>query len=595
MLHLTPTDRRGSREADASVIRFAHRVITSAAGVTNGTRLRALVAAALLVVACALPAAAAAPITLTDPAASPQTATPQTPIVFSVTYRDQAGLAPSYVRVSVAGSVRTLHAVTDGSSWAKGVRFFVATGLPAGTWPTRFEAADTQGNSTSVAGPTVVIGSGTPTPTPVPTPTPTPHPTPTPTPRPTPTPTPRPTPTPTPKPTPNPTPTPTPRPTPTPKPAPTPTPAPTATARPAATPAPRSTSAPTPAPGATQAPTTPPVPTATTPSAGDPTATPDSGTASGPAATQAPLAVIVPGSAGGPGDGSASGPGGTGGTGGGPAGGPGGGSTLGPGALGGSGAAGASLSGGLGGSSASAIVARLIPAMIVTTGGVAMAMAFLAFGKRRRDETPTAPDAVLAAAAASGMDVPAASRLVPGASASTRGAPAGDAASVAASLRAAVVAVPAEAVVDGDLPRWRRPSLMEARKADPTRTVNATVNLRFEGQAGDAVSGLERRRIRYRLVGLLDQPDDVRGVQIGTLDEGDEVVLIERHGTYWLVLCPDGREGWLHKMVLGDAVGGETAAQHAASWTSGDEGPAPGSFEDVLRIYTEHRRQMGEA
>jgi hypothetical protein len=96
---------------------------------------------------------------------------------------------------------------------------------------------------------------------------------------------------------------------------------------------------------------------------------------------------------------------------------------------------------------------------------------------------------------------------------------------------------------------------MEARKADPTRMAGAPgVHLTFDGTIGDAVDGMERRRIRYRLVSLLDSPDEVRGSEIGTLDEGDEVVLLEKRGTYWRVLCPDGRQGWLHKMTLGEVV-----------------------------------------
>jgi hypothetical protein len=31
-------------------------------------------------------------------------------------------------------------------------------------------------------------------------------------------------------------------------------------------------------------------------------------------------------------------------------------------------------------------------------------------------------------------------------------------------------------------------------------------------------------------------------------------MLLERSGAYWLVLCPDGRQGWLHKMTLGEVV-----------------------------------------
>jgi hypothetical protein len=211
----------------------------------------------------------------------------------------------------------------------------------------------------------------------------------------------------------------------------------------------------------------------------------------------------------------------------------------------------------------------------------------MAFGRRRRDEAP-APDAVLAAAAAAAGNGFARSGLVPDAVIVP------DAHAVATAVRAAAVVVAASGPVDADVPRWRRQSLIEARKNDPTRTISSTVNLTFDGAGAAAVSGLERRRIRYRLVGLLDQPDDVRGVQIGTLDDGDEVVLMEKHGTYWRVLCPDGREGWLHKMVLG-VIPDEPATAQPGTWTAGDDGPATSTFEDVLRIYAERRSQFGDA
>jgi hypothetical protein len=121
----------------------------------------------------------------------------------------------------------------------------------------------------------------------------------------------------------------------------------------------------------------------------------------------------------------------------------------------------------------------------------------------------------------------------------------------------------------------------------------AAVSLRFTGDAGAAVDGMERRLIRYRLVSLLDLPDEVRGTEISVLDEGDEVVLLEKRGTYWRVLCPDGRQGWLHKMTLGDVVI-DPSTQAGDSWTSGDGGPQAGSFEDILRAYTEQRQQFGE-
>jgi hypothetical protein len=248
---------------------------------------------------------------------------------------------------------------------------------------------------------------------------------------------------------------------------------------------------------------------------------------------------------------------------------------------------------GLGGSaSLTATIAKVLPTVVVTTGGVTMLMAFLAFGKRRRDESPTASDDVLEQAAGRGLGIPGYSGLVPAAAPVAFAAPAD--APVAA-------AVPLPYDPEAQLPRWRRPSLMEARKADPLRGTDSLrhastgVRLSFDAEAQAAVTGMERRLIRYRLVSLLDAPDEVRGREIGSLDEGDEVVLLEKRGTYWRVLCPDGREGWLHKMTLGDVVI-EAGPAAANSWTAGDDGPAgAGNFEDMLRAYMENRQQFGES
>ncbi len=250
-----------------------------------------------------------------------------------------------------------------------------------------------------------------------------------------------------------------------------------------------------------------------------------------------------------------------------------------------------SLTGGLGGGGLMGALLRIMPTIVLTTGGVTLAMAFLAFGKRRRDEGATAPDPALGSAAARGTGLIANSGLVP--AMATPAVPAMGATEVA-TVRVPIVVMPRPGDIDAHLPRWRRPSLMEARKADPLRSVSTSVSLTFEGDAGVAETGLERRRIRYRMVSLLSDPDEVRGVQTGVLDEGDEVILLEKRGTYWRVVCPDGSEGWLHKMVLGDVVL-ETPGAAAGTWTSGDDGPTTGGFEDMLRAYTEKRNQFGEA
>ena len=191
----------------------------------------------------------------------------------------------------------------------------------------------------------------------------------------------------------------------------------------------------------------------------------------------------------------------------------------------------------------------LVPTLVGTTGAVAMAMAFAIFGKKRRDEEPPAPDEVLQANAARGSAVAASGELVRGVVANP--------------------GMPAPSTSRPSMPRWRRPSLIEARKADPDPHTPLTPHrMSFEDGRVDAAEGYERRTIRYRVVRLLDAPDELRSADIGQLDQGDEVQLIERSGAYWLVLCPDGRQGWLHKMTLGDVVNEESSPTAAEAWGS---------------------------
>jgi len=199
----------------------------------------------------------------------------------------------------------------------------------------------------------------------------------------------------------------------------------------------------------------------------------------------------------------------------------------------------------------------VLPMLVGTTAAATMAFAFAIFGKKRRDEQPPAPDEVLHANAARGVG----------------NVPRGEAAS-------GVVRSPATIPVDTEagMPRWRRPSLLEARKADPTRSAGSAQKLSFDGGAVGAVAGRERHVIRYRVVRLLDAPDELRSAEIGQLDQGDEVQLVERSGSYWLVLCPDGRQGWLHKMTLGETVSDAAGSQ----WT-------PEVDDDVLSAFLQAR------
>ena len=138
-------------------------------------------------------------------------------------------------------------------------------------------------------------------------------------------------------------------------------------------------------------------------------------------------------------------------------------------------------------------------------------MAFLVFGKRRRDQLPPAPDDVLAANARRGAGLSPDARYAGTAVMPT-------AAAVASALNAVGAAPGAGAMDDYDshLPRWRRPSLLESRKADPNRGGGAAaISLKFTGDGNAAVDGMERRHVRYGLVSLLDVPDEIRAGRSG--------------------------------------------------------------------------------
>jgi hypothetical protein len=227
----------------------------------------------------------------------------------------------------------------------------------------------------------------------------------------------------------------------------------------------------------------------------------------------------------------------------------------------------------------------LAPTLVTTTGAVAGAMAFGLFGRRRREDDPTDE---LGVAAARGIGVVPLD-LVPQI--------AGTADGIAAASGAGLDAVEMEAL----LPRWRRPSLLQARKADPVRDGIQAPRLTFDEGLVGPLDGHMRRVIRYRVVRLLDSPDELRGTEIGFLDQGDEVQLLEKYGAYWRVLSPDGQQGWLHKMVLGDVFGEEddpapegpvaTMPIAAESWTMAEAD----IDSDVLDAYLESRRRRRDA
>ena len=486
----------------------------------------------LLVLTLISPAAAATagPTRLFDAGVSDRSATTQTDITFTVWYRNREGSPADYVRLRVGGAVHAMAGPSD-QSWKSGVRFSWTGKLPVGTHEVLFEGMSRDRFEDSLVAGAVSI---TVPPTPAPTPTPAPIPTPASTVQPTPRTTPRPTPEPT-------------------VPSP-PTPGPTAE------PAPTAQPTPTVAPGASSLP-------GPSSAAGDPDAT---------ARPSDPTTAVVPGS---------------------------GGTTINPdlttGTTGrntdGSAGPGAAVIDGPGpetdGSNPLAAVAAVIDilgsgrptlpvglllTMATTSTVVGASLAFGVFGKRRRDGEQPASDEVLGQQAATGLAL----------------------ADARAGLSGGLATRPPEAASamsdEMAMPRWRRPSLLEARKADPLRDQKVAPRLSFDRGFVGPLDGRERRLIRYNVVRLLDTPDELRGREVAFVDNGDEVQLLEKRGVYWLVLCPDGRQGWLHKMTLGEVIGevepdgaaSATMPSAAETWTMGDDVDG-----DVLSAYLESRRR----
>ncbi|MEO8468245.1 MAG: SH3 domain-containing protein [Chloroflexota bacterium] len=511
----------------------------------------AMIGAGLLCLALVLPAlGAVGPTKLENPLVSPRTGTTATVITFSVTYRSVKGSAPEYVRVVVGPS--TFPMTATGSGWKQGVVFTVKTKLPAGTAAVRFEAKDAEKFADSAEGGSVTIGQPTPKPTPEPTPTPTPTPKPTPAPTPKPTPKPTPAPMPTPKPTPAPMPTPKPTPKPTPAPTPKPTPEPTSgsggstggsSSGGGVTPG-GSSSGSTSGSGAgtTGA-------GGTTKSGGD-TAAGDGGPNQG-GSGQSGSGTGWAGGSDGTSEGRSIGSGGLGGVAG----------TLnrsdshtetariGGAVLGGTVGVGITTdtTTNPGAGSGSAFVPSYrgpfngglaalglqgpghiptTPAVLVSTVAVSTWMAFMLFNKKRKDEEAPAPDEVLHAHAANGTGV----------------APDSDLAEFTNP--------------EDNMPRWRRPSLLVARKADPIRDpAPVRPPMAFPRQASGIPDDVERRQVRYTVAALLDRPDELRSTQIGEVAAGDELQVEGRSGTYCRIICPDGRQGWIHRTALTEPLG----------------------------------------
>jgi hypothetical protein len=130
--------------------------------------------------------------------------------------------------------------------------------------------------------------------------------------------------------------------------------------------------------------------------------------------------------------------------------------------------------------------------------------------------------------------------------------------------KAAPVAAPSAAAPPADpeslMPRWRRPSVQAARFGQRATVERAPMTFdarraSYESweDESDAADGREVLRVRAAVATLLDVADEVLGDAVAELIRNDEVALLDSQGAFRLVVCPDGRRGWIHRTAL---VGG---------------------------------------
>jgi hypothetical protein len=103
------------------------------------------------------------------------------------------------------------------------------------------------------------------------------------------------------------------------------------------------------------------------------------------------------------------------------------------------------------------------------------------------------------------------------------------------------------ATQEAHIPRWRRPSVQAGRQTPRYTDAPARPPLKF---AAAAPTGVERVLVQYRFVRVADSPDNIRSMELGRLDRGDEVEVVERRSGFAHVRAPDGLDGWVPRMTL---------------------------------------------
>ena len=68
--------------------------------------------------------------------------------------------------------------------------------------------------------------------------------------------------------------------------------------------------------------------------------------------------------------------------------------------------------------------------------------------------------------------------------------------------------------------------------------------------AAPPAKAVERVKIGYRRVRVSSKPDAVRSVELGRLERGDEVEILESYEGFLRVQTPDGITGWIQRHTV---------------------------------------------
>jgi hypothetical protein len=204
----------------------------------------------------------------------------------------------------------------------------------------------------------------------------------------------------------------------------------------------------------------------------------------------------------------------------------------------------------------------LIFGLAVAVGGMGLFLVAARRRSRRSDDlvlagVPGAGAAVTGAAVAA----PAAAKVAP----APKAAPAKVAAAPAAPpiIPAAAAAAAADVVGDAALDDELAPvdedaPLKKSRKPRKAAPIMAASAVAAEVKTFDKPppKGVERAKVGYRRVRISSEPDAVRSTELGRLDRGDEVEILESHEGFLQVRTPDNITGWILRHTIVGAPSG---------------------------------------